>query len=421
MLTRCPACQTVFRLRPEQLHARRGEVRCGHCFHPFNALEHALEPPANENPAPPPPAPDFFVLEDKPAPTLAGSSPASMLDFGIPEPEPEPVFAPEPQREPARTEKPGPFAWEGDQEAAPQLRAAPPAAADDTLANASAPAFEPTPHPRPAPSAPYEPATHEPAETALPKVFPGVLRSGRRPPPPTEAQAAVPDDAVASPDASTDITSPPSAPESAWAASDVPQERAPREVTEDAAPETPDAASDEPDLARLDATYGRPPRKTHPALRALGGMLVVVLTALLGLQTAYLYRMEIARDLPGLRPLLTEACARAGCTIPYPQDAERIAIEASDLQAEPGHPGHYLLQATLNNRADYPQQWPHLELTLTDAGDNPLSRRVLPPSDWLPATQSPEAFAARNAVELRIPFSAPGVAPTGYRIYAFYP
>ena len=86
MLTRCPACQTVFRLRPEQLHARRGEVRCGHCFHPFNALEHALEPPANENPAPPPPAPDFFVLEDKPAPTLGGSSPASMLDFGIPEP-----------------------------------------------------------------------------------------------------------------------------------------------------------------------------------------------------------------------------------------------------------------------------------------------------------------------------------------------
>jgi predicted Zn finger-like uncharacterized protein len=29
MITRCPACQTVFRLRPEQLHARGGEVRCG--------------------------------------------------------------------------------------------------------------------------------------------------------------------------------------------------------------------------------------------------------------------------------------------------------------------------------------------------------------------------------------------------------
>lgn len=174
MLTRCPACQTVFRLRPEQLHARRGEVRCGHCFHPFNALEHALERPVDEAPATPPPAPDFFVLEDKPAPTLGGSSPASMLDFGIPEPEPEA----EPQREPARAEKPGPFAWEGDLEAAPQVRAAPPAAADDALAHASAPAFEPTPQPRPAPSATYAPTTYEPAQTALPKVFPGVLRSG---------------------------------------------------------------------------------------------------------------------------------------------------------------------------------------------------------------------------------------------------
>ena len=43
MITRCPACQTVFRLRREQLHARGGEVRCGHCFHPFNALEHTVE------------------------------------------------------------------------------------------------------------------------------------------------------------------------------------------------------------------------------------------------------------------------------------------------------------------------------------------------------------------------------------------
>lgn len=42
MLTRCPACQTAFRLGPEQLHARRGEVRCGHCFHPFNALDHEI-------------------------------------------------------------------------------------------------------------------------------------------------------------------------------------------------------------------------------------------------------------------------------------------------------------------------------------------------------------------------------------------
>ena len=60
-------------------------------------------------------------------------------------------------------------------------------------------------------------------------------------------------------------------------------------------------------------------------------------------------------------------------------------------------------------------------ITLTDAGDNPITRRVLPPVDWLPATQPREAFGARGAIELRIPFAAPTLAPTGYRIYAFYP
>ena len=147
----------------------------------------------------------------------------------------------------------------------------------------------------------------------------------------------------------------------------------------------------------------------------------MALAALLGGQTAYLYRMEIARELPGLRPLLTAACARAGCTIPYPQDIDRIAIEASDLQVEPGQAGRYLLYATLNNRADHPQRWPYLELTLTDAGDRPIARRVLAPAEWLSADQYGEGFPARKALELRLPFEMPDHAPTGYRIHAFYP
>lgn len=44
MLTRCPSCQTVFRLTAEQLLARQGRVRCGNCLHPFNALDHLADP-----------------------------------------------------------------------------------------------------------------------------------------------------------------------------------------------------------------------------------------------------------------------------------------------------------------------------------------------------------------------------------------
>ena len=43
MRTRCPDCQTIFRVTPEQLKARAGKVRCGHCQSVFNALDSLLD------------------------------------------------------------------------------------------------------------------------------------------------------------------------------------------------------------------------------------------------------------------------------------------------------------------------------------------------------------------------------------------
>lgn len=444
MLTRCPACQTVFRLRPEQLHARRGEVRCGHCFHPFNALENALERPESAPPMPPDalaqrdasatsgsatsrfsspdrwesaaqpaaqpperlPAADFLILEDKPDPARTTPSTASMLEFGIPEVESsaEPYAEPQAAATPLSGAHPGPVPTGLDTAFAARVTS--------TDAGTLSPSPGATAEPAPSPDA--TPA--DDAEAAPVRVFPGVLRSGRRPASPVEPLAITselqhPDHELAPP------ATAPTTPTAAAPASD--------DARDDEAPALKLAAAEttnpEPDLAHLDATYGRPPKRTHPVLAALGGMLAIALAALLGAQTIYLYRMEIARELPGLRPLLAEACMRAGCTVPYPQDADQIAIEASDLQAEPGRHGHYLLHATLNNRAEYPQQWPQIEITLTDAADNPMSRRVLPPADWLPAGESGEAFPARRAIEIRLPFQVDGQAPTGYRIYAFYP
>jgi predicted Zn finger-like uncharacterized protein len=45
MLTRCPGCETHFRVTAEQLKARSGRVRCGECRHVFNALDSLIEEP----------------------------------------------------------------------------------------------------------------------------------------------------------------------------------------------------------------------------------------------------------------------------------------------------------------------------------------------------------------------------------------
>jgi predicted Zn finger-like uncharacterized protein len=91
MKTRCPDCQTVFRVTPEQLKARAGKVRCGNCQAVFNALDSLLEEtgvapttPSLTAPARPPvvavepgsdsPRAAAFVADN--ASTPAGSDPA---------------------------------------------------------------------------------------------------------------------------------------------------------------------------------------------------------------------------------------------------------------------------------------------------------------------------------------------------------
>ena len=91
MKTRCPDCQTIFRVTPEQLKARAGKVRCGNCQAVFNALDSLLEeagtgapnlppqplkaPPADGAPAPAMPEIDLprtaAFVADSPPPGLA--------------------------------------------------------------------------------------------------------------------------------------------------------------------------------------------------------------------------------------------------------------------------------------------------------------------------------------------------------------
>ncbi|UXD89309.1 DUF3426 domain-containing protein [Thalassolituus hydrocarboniclasticus] len=77
-VTRCPHCQTSFRVRDEHLNAARGMVRCGSCLQVFKAAEHFIqegsvaaapkaEPakaPAAVKPAAPAPAPSQPAAED---------------------------------------------------------------------------------------------------------------------------------------------------------------------------------------------------------------------------------------------------------------------------------------------------------------------------------------------------------------------
>ncbi len=66
MYTRCPHCQTLFRVHPQQLSAARGRARCSHCGQVFDAIEN-LQSEADERPRPAA-APPETAADEPPTP-----------------------------------------------------------------------------------------------------------------------------------------------------------------------------------------------------------------------------------------------------------------------------------------------------------------------------------------------------------------
>ena len=151
---------------------------------------------------------------------------------------------------------------------------------------------------------------------------------------------------------------------------------------------------------------------------------VVVLTLMMLVQIAHYWRVDIANRWPSTRPWLEEACASFDCTVPYPRDASQINLEASELQIDPERGNMLVLNMTLKNRAAFAQHYPAIELTLTDARDNVVVRRILPPGEWLPdhdKTLSTVAFPANKEIAARLWIDAKDTGAVGYRLFVFYP
>jgi predicted Zn finger-like uncharacterized protein len=132
----------------------------------------------------------------------------------------------------------------------------------------------------------------------------------------------------------------------------------------------------------------------------------------------HLARSEAIAWVPQLRPAFEAACRLAGCTVPLPRRPELIRIMSSDMHNDPARQ-LFVLNALLRNVARFPQQYPDLELTLTDAG-KPLTRRVLRPAEYLEARVMRMGLEAGAEEALRVHVDATGVPATNYEL-CIYP
>ena len=163
------------------------------------------------------------------------------------------------------------------------------------------------------------------------------------------------------------------------------------------------------------------PRQTAPS-RAWTWLAVFAGAALL-VQAIYYFRSQIVQQYPQLRPSLAAACEPIGCTVSWGRDQALIKIESSELIEPPGRPGKILLTATLVNRATMKQDFPAIDVKLTDANNAVLASRVLLPAEYLGRTPSAGEGLTPNAeLYINLNLELVGKSPaSGYGLRAFYP
>lgn len=459
LIVRCPACQTTFRATPEHLGARSGRVRCGHCYTPFNALEHLVESAPAQ--APDEQAPSAVPAQVPTEPVVANDwqedpkqnsdvsetgsprteaveettsdlderlaralSPSDGIDLHAGRGEHRPDYEDDFDLHEALTEPPDIDEAEDrhTDESHPERAVFKPAAPGDPDAFSS---LRWSPVQRPGGVAPANQSkpvwpilVAQPAEpeTIQPGVFPKGTGSTSYDTSPGEDERNDTSWSDHPPEEHVDSLRPIAAdPDDQPGRATVERRSEPGLNRHESAPPLIIDEDDTPDFSH----YG----KGKPRGRVwLWAVLVGVLLGSLAVQSLYVFRVELARQWPQVRPVFVELCDRFGCEMPLPRNPQAINVTASNLESDPNAPTSFILHARLRNDATYVQAHPHLELTLTDARDRPVARRVLEPGEWLTEEAVGAGFASRAELDISLPFSAPELTnATGYRLYAFYP
>ena len=447
LATKCPHCNTTFRVAHDQLKLRGGIVRCGACNEVFDGNAALLEPIAPP-PAIPLPDPTPFdekmaaldtraaeVLGNEPIHTLELDTALEPADTAPPpderieldvepesEPEPEPAPEPEPTPEPEPAAAPAaemPLDLDLDIDPEPQPEDQPPfeealdieALSDEELdqaLEAELEVMEQSIASEPAPEAideRREPTWDEPAADDT---------IAEPAPQPTPEPHRLRDDELDEVDEEALVQLSSAGLAEAQSARALAHLHAAADA--EAAEEQPADTDAEPGFvkrARVRQKFG----KAATIAMSLGSLLLAGALVAQGLTT---YRNQIAAAVPPLKPALLAACATLGCKIELPSQIDDLSIEQGELQTL--SETTFSFTTLLRNQGATAQAWPHIELVLDDAADKHILRRVFTPRDYLGADTAPDkGFAPHTEQAVKLYFELHELKASGYHIAVFYP
>ena len=152
-----------------------------------------------------------------------------------------------------------------------------------------------------------------------------------------------------------------------------------------------------------------------PRVRAVLGLMSLLLLAALALQWLVQKKDFLAAQEPRLAPLIQALCRPLGCEIQPLRRIESLVIDSSSFIKS--GPDAYRLTFVLKNTGAAALEMPALDMTLTDSRDQALVRRVVLPAQF-GATAVTLGAHSELAGAVNLKASLP---VNGYRILAFYP
>ncbi len=366
LVTRCPACGTLFKVVADQLKISDGWVRCGQCAHVFDAQAQLVsELPLGGQASQPLPHPTAI---NAPAHTdsgnLVGAEAAPIEALGmasLPSADQQGDASPSQDAPDSRTFKPGLLRDSGDM--------------DSDVGPSTATWVE----------------SDFPAPHLAKRIAPSVSQSAE----PTTINDSEATLSVAA-ESSADL------------------------LRQSAAAPIPSFVDD----AR------RAARWRSPWVRLLLSLCLLALLGALALQIALREKDGLAAEQPALKPWLDVMCQYMGCRVEPMKRIEWIVVDGSSFnrinknnaQLEAATQS-YRLSVTLKNTGRLAVAQPHLELSLQDGQDQPILRRVLSPADLGAVADilvPRQEFGGGVTVQISTAQLAGGRI-NGYRVLAFYP
>jgi len=178
----------------------------------------------------------------------------------------------------------------------------------------------------------------------------------------------------------------------------------------EAAPASP---ADEP-LPEFLAEPSPPHRGPWPLLAVLAALVLVA-------QALLYFRSEIAAGMPATRGPLERACRLLACELRLPRQVKLLSIESYEVRPDPLREGVIVLNAVIRNRAPFTQEYPALQLTLTDDANRDLVTRAILPREYLDPAAAARGIEAGGEASLKVHFDASRTRATGYELVLFYP